>query len=150
MGLIIRAVTTEDFEILMDIEHDSFKGDGYSPYFVKMIPYLYPDTCFIAEWEGLPAGYGFGAIDGLDHDTGWLMTIAVKHDYRSKGIGKALTLKVIETLENLKLNKIVLTVSPNNPARNLYKRIGFQDYKFEKDCYGKGEDRYYMERIIKK
>lgn len=50
-----------------------------------------------------------------------LVYIAVHKDYRGKGLGKELMLKVFDKAEG----DIKLHVEPENPARFLYEKLGF-------------------------
>lgn len=50
-----------------------------------------------------------------------LVYIAVHKDYRGKGLGKDLMLKVFDKAEG----SIKLHVEPENPARFLYEKLGF-------------------------
>lgn len=62
-----------------------------------------------------------------------LVYIATHHDYRGKGIGKALMLEAINKTEG----DIALHVEPNNPARFLYEKVGFstkyQEMRFKRN-----------------
>lgn len=56
-----------------------------------------------------------------------LVYIAVHQDYRGKGYGKELMKKAIE----LTKGAIALHVEPDNPARHLYEKIGFNSKYIE-------------------
>jgi len=145
----IRKVKTEDFTALLELEQAAFRGDGYSPYFLKMVPVLYPHTCFVATVEDKVVGYSLGARDGHDASLGWVLTVAVSPALHGQGMGKALTEVLVQELEHLGMETLVLTVEPTNPARMLYQRLGFVDAKLERDCYGPGKDRLYMEKRLR-
>jgi len=150
MKYTLRKVYQEDFLSLLAVEQDAFLGDGYSPYFLKMIPYLFPDTCFVAVVDGQVVGYSLGAPDGHDRKSGWILTVAVKHGHQGLGIGKALTFTLMDAMTERGMTTLFLTVEPSNPAKVLYEKYGFRDIRFEQDCYGEGKDRYYMERKVEK
>jgi ribosomal-protein-alanine N-acetyltransferase len=56
-----------------------------------------------------------------------LVYIAAHHEYRGKGIGKSLMLKVMELAEG----GIALHVEPDNPAKFLYEKLGFTNKYLE-------------------
>jgi len=149
VGYKIRPVATGDFCALLKIEHDAFGGDGYSPYFLKMVPELYPLTCFVATVDESLVGYGLGARDGHDESLGWILTVAVMPARQGQGIGKALTERLVQTMQSLGMTTLMLTVEPSNPARELYTKLGFVEVKLERDCYGPDKDRLYMERRVR-
>ena len=71
--------------------------------------------------------------------------IAVEKDFRRKGIGNALTLKVLETAKNLGVNRTKLEVCTKNyEAIKLYEALGFQIESTEKGFYDDGDDAYIM------
>ena len=56
-----------------------------------------------------------------------LVYIATHHDYRGKGVGKAMMKEAIE----LAKGGIALHVEPNNPAKFLYEKLGFTNKYLE-------------------
>lgn len=148
MEYTIRPVRCEDYQALQDIELAAFGAWGYCNYFLKMIPHLFPASCLLAEVNGQIAGYSLGAVDGHDLARAWILTAAVKPQFQNRGLGRELTCRLMQAMEERGARSFMLTVEPNNPARQLYFRLGFSDVKFERDCYGLGQDRYYMERKV--
>lgn len=68
---------------------------------------------------------------------------------RNKGYGKELLRKVEKKLRDEKIEKIYLTVDPQNDiAMKIYTNEGYKIVEFEKDEYGKGIDRYLMMKNI--
>ncbi len=57
------------------------------------------------------------------------MVIAIKKEYRCKGIGTQLLNNLINTIKENGFNAISLSVDPRNPAIRLYKRLGFEIIK---------------------
>lgn len=62
-----------------------------------------------------------------------LVYIAVHSELRGKGVGKKLMQKAIESAEG----DIALHVEPDNPARHLYKSVGFENPYLEMRYYNK-------------
>ncbi len=77
-----------------------------------------------AAWLRLIQGYGFVAEDIPE------LTIAVLPDYRGRGIGTSLLTKLIDTATQSHRG-ISLSVVGDNPAMNLYRRLGFEIVRFE-------------------
>ncbi len=63
----------------------------------------------------------FGYIDDNTPEIG----IAVLNEYRSKGIGTKLMEAIIEHARSVAINKLSLSVDPDNFALNLYQKLGF-------------------------
>ena len=62
--------------------------------------------------------------------------IAVFPDYRKNGLGKALTIKLIETAEEKNCAFISLEVRPSNTAAvHMYKKLGFEIVGKRKNFY---------------
>ena len=69
----------------------------------------------------------------------------IKKGYRNKGFGSLLLEKSIEILKKQSVQKIELTVDPQNlTAIGLYKKFGFINSGFKEDMYGKGIGRNVM------
>jgi ribosomal protein S18 acetylase RimI-like enzyme len=56
-----------------------------------------------------------------------LHDLAVKPDYRNLGIGRKLIITVEALARELGCCKVSLEVNTTNPARNLYRRCGFEE-----------------------
>ena len=94
------------------------------------------DLAFIAETKREKVGLiwtrlftrknpGFGYFDDSTPELG----MAVKPDYRNKGIGCMLLIRFFREMEKRGYKKISLSVDKRNRAVNLYKRTGFQIVK---------------------
>ncbi len=93
-------------------------------YYAKM------ESCFIAEWEGVPCGsvlLNLSSLGKIRHQC--LISIIVSEKFRNQGIGaKLLNFIEKEALEKFHLELLHLEVYENNPARRLYERAGFVYY----------------------
>lgn len=64
--------------------------------------------------------YGF-----VDEQTP-ILSMAISHDYRGKGIGTKLMNEMCKLASNHQYKAISLSVDPSNPALRLYERFGFK------------------------
>ena len=99
-----------------------------------------PFTKYIAYFDEEILGY----IEYNDiYETIDIVNIFIKEDKREKGIGEKLLTFLIK--ENKDKKNITLEVSKENePALNLYKKVGFEIVGIRKEYY-KGIDGYLME-----
>jgi len=70
-------------------------------------------------------GYGY-----VNDDTPEL-GMAVRPEYRGRGIGTELLKTLLNEVKTKGIKSISLSVDPNNPAMNLYKRFGFKEVGIE-------------------
>ena len=75
-----------------------------------------------------------------------IMNIAVKKDFRSKGIGSLLLKSLIDLYSSLNLNSLNLEVNENNiHAINLYKKFRFKEISVRKNYYPNSENAIIMQ-----
>jgi ribosomal protein S18 acetylase RimI-like enzyme len=82
-----------------------------------------------AELDGVPCGIinlYLQAFEKIKHQA--LFAIIVKSESRGKGVGTALISRMIEIAREKNIELLHLEVYENNPAINLYKRMGFTIY----------------------
>jgi ribosomal protein S18 acetylase RimI-like enzyme len=84
---------------------------------------MQPQGCFLAEWDGAPAGTATTMVYGSD--LAWIGMVLVHPEYRRRGIGRGLLLKCIEHLRACRVRCIKLDATPQ--GRPVYKNLGFQD-----------------------
>lgn len=60
-----------------------------------------------------------------------LVYVAVHNDYREKGLGEKLVQRAIQICDG----DVALHVEPNNPAKQLYEKIGFENKYLEMRYY---------------
>ena len=65
-----------------------------------------------------------------------MMNIAVHPDFRRRGIAEELVMKLVEELKVRGNHSLMLEVRvSNDPARNLYEKLGFQQVGLRKNYY---------------
>ena len=82
-----------------------------------------PEGCFVAEWNGAPAGTATTTSYGTD--VAWIGMVLVHPDLRRHGIGKALLNRCIEYLQERRIRSIKLDATPL--GKKLYDTLGFHD-----------------------
>ena len=97
---------------------------------------------FVAEDQGKLIGFCWTKIHGAHthshngedddhgHDAiGEIYVLAVNPDYKEQGVGRDLTITGLNYLKYQRLNNVMLYVGvENNPAFNLYKSLGFNEF----------------------
>jgi ribosomal protein S18 acetylase RimI-like enzyme len=144
----IRKLEPDDFKYLLVIETESFFS-GYSPYFIKMIPIIYSNTSFISVQGRSAQGYVAAALDQNNPQRAWILSLAVRPKYRGCSLGERLMLRALDSLQELKVQEILLSVAPENvQAVNLYKKLDFTEGKLIHDFFGPGEHRMLMKKTL--
>ena len=81
---------------------------------------LQPDGCFVAEWDGTPAGTTTTCIFG---HVAWVAMVLVEESLRGRGIATALLRHALDFLDGRGVASIRLDATPL--GRPLYERLGF-------------------------
>jgi ribosomal protein S18 acetylase RimI-like enzyme len=97
-----------------------------------------PDSViFVAEEDGVVAGYVFAALEPLSWKelrgpAGFIHDLAVDENARRCGAATALMNRAMEWLRERKAPRVVLwTAAPNAAAQELFTRLGFRDTMIE-------------------
>ena len=83
---------------------------------------LEPSGCFLAEWEGAPAGTATTLVHGPE--LAWIGMVLVHPDYRRRGIGRALLEHCLGHLQARGVQCIKLDATPL--GQPVYERLGFR------------------------
>lgn len=122
----IRLATEDDWPGIYNIENSRYGTEGYSGYFIRMIPILFRQSCWVAEVGQLLVGYCLSVREDLSFKTGWIFSVVVREGYEDMGIGTALCKMCVIGLKELGVQSIKLTVAPDNSkAIHVYKKLGF-------------------------
>lgn len=82
-----------------------------------------PETCFVAENDGMVIGV---IIAGNDGRRGYIYHTAVNPLFRGRGIGRKLVESAMNALKEAGINKVALVVFGRNKDGNeLWKKMGF-------------------------
>ena len=152
-GFTLRTFTVSDLERVMHI-NTACLPENYSSFFYKDLYTRFPDTFIVAEMDGELQGYIMCRIE-----KGWskrgrlsparlchVVSIAVMESYRRRGIGKALVEQAMgRGRRTYDSNEGYLEVRVSNePAVNLYAKLGFTKVKRNYGYYLNGEDAWVM------
>lgn len=81
---------------------------------------LQPDGCFVAEWDGAPAGTVATCVFG---PVGWVGMMLVEERQRGRGIGRALMTEALAFLDGRGVRSVRLDATP--AGEPLYRSLGF-------------------------
>lgn len=82
-----------------------------------------PTGCFLAEWNGIPAGTATTIVYGPE--LAWIGMVLVHPEFRRRGIGQGLLRHCIDSLRARGVRCIKLDATPL--GRTVYEGLGFQD-----------------------
>ncbi len=102
---------------------------------------------YVALCDGKCVGFAYFILEGAFHAYHYIHLIAVKEEFRGKGLGKKL-LEFIEALLFETRSKIFLLVGDYNPgAKVFYEKLGYQYLGTIPSLYRKGIDEYLMMKV---
>lgn len=131
--------------------------ENYAPYFFIDTFNTLPETFIVAEAQGVVVGYimcrmehGFSDLRRLRFSKkGHIISVAVMPDYRNQGIGYSLVEKALTALMGLQADECYLEVRLNNdPAINLYRKMGFEITRTVPRYYYDSSDAYVMTKVL--
>jgi GNAT superfamily N-acetyltransferase len=82
-----------------------------------------PGGCFLAEWDGAPAGTATTTLYGTE--LAWVGMLLVHPEYRRRGVGQALLQRCIEHLQSRGVRCIKLDATPL--GKPVYDKLGFKE-----------------------
>ena len=84
---------------------------------------LSPDGCFVAEWNGTPAGTATTICYG--QDLAWIGMVLVHPEFRGRGLGRALLKHCLGHLRGQGAGCIKLDATP--AGKRIYDQLGFRE-----------------------
>jgi len=153
----LRVFTPADIESVVNINRICLP-ENYAPYFFLDTFNSLPQSFIVAESQGRVIGYimcrmehGFSDVRKLHFaKKGHIISVAVMPEFRRMGIGRGLVEYALSALSSLSADECFLEVRiSNDPAIELYNRLGFQIARTISRYYYDGSDAYVMVRVIK-
>ena len=140
-NIVIKPMTLDDFYNIEKIFNSDF--DQFWNVNILKEELVNSNSNFIvAKYKKEVVGFaGFKVlVDCAD-----IMNIAVKKDFRNKGIGSLLLKSLIDLYDSLNLNSLNLEVNENNIcAIKLYKKFGFKEISIRKNYYTNNQNAIIM------
>ena len=114
----IRLMTADDVDLGMRLKAQAGWNQSQSDWqrFLRM----QPDGCFVAEFNGEPAGTTVTCVFG---PVAWVAMVLVDECLRGRGIGKSLLQHALEYLDERGVTSVRLDATPL--GQSLYERFGF-------------------------
>ncbi|MCS6784157.1 MAG: ribosomal protein S18-alanine N-acetyltransferase [Candidatus Caldarchaeum sp.] len=151
--ILFRTVKPADILEVMNINRICLP-ENYTYGFFEELAKEYPRAFWVAETNNKVVGYImcrveriFSKFDFLKiRRAGHIVSIAVLPNYRRKRIGEELVRRAVHALANeYGCEEAYLEVRVNNnPAIQLYKKLGFVTKEIQRRYYADGEDAYVM------
>jgi ribosomal protein S18 acetylase RimI-like enzyme len=140
-GLAILPATWRDLRSIIALEKLCFGSDSW-PSLEILAALAIPRTVrFKAEVDGVIIGFVIGDRRGK---VGWIASIGVHPGRRRRGIARRL-LEACERQLSTSVVRLSLRMS-NQPALQLYKKLGYRQVDIWRRYYRDGEDAMVMER----
>ncbi|BAB67176.1 ribosomal protein S18-alanine N-acetyltransferase [Sulfurisphaera tokodaii] len=146
--IIITNVDENDLPKVYEVEVESFE-DPYPYSLLKAYYYLSRELFLVAKQGDDIVGYSLGIIQfGY---RGHVVSIAVKKDYREKGIGSLLLKELEKRFKEYKCTHSYLEVNfKNKTAIEFYHKLGYIIVKLQKNYYGRGKHAFIMVKSFSK
>lgn len=158
----IRDLDLNDLEVLYEIDQKCFNSEiAFDRAFFKHLLTRSYITGFMLEIKNDavkadevkadevsrgPAGF---IMAGRNSDLAEIITIDILMPFRRRGFGKILMEKMEQNLISCEVKQVFLHVSVNNqPAINLYQKLGYYILQKEKNYYQNNGDAYKMFKPI--
>ena len=141
----IRRFENSDLEAILEISEIALRTT-YEPRFYISIREAWPDGFMVAGEKGKVVGFIAGTIS---HEDARILMLAVRPDFRMKGIGGALIEALVSSAAKEGAKRIYLEVRKSNrTAVNFYIRRGFSIGTTYHSYYDDGEDAIIMWKTL--
>jgi len=152
----LRKFALSDLQTVMEINRICLPENYTDSFFVDLYK-KFPETFTVAEENGEIVGYIMCRIEvGLSNlslggviKKGHVVSVAVVHDHRRKGVGEALVTSAMEAMKLYKAKQCFLEVRvTNDSAVSLYRKLGFEVARTVHGYYADGEDACMMTKKL--
>ena len=144
--MIVREMTINDLEKIVEIEKDLYKV----PWNLKQFKYELEENefsyMFVLEHNSVIIGYYGFWVMFEDCD---ITKVSIRKEFQGMKLSNLLMEDCFKRIKSLGCEKINLEVRLDNfKAIGLYRKHGFDDVIVRKDYYGKGEDALVLCKVI--
>ncbi len=155
-GFQIREAREEDMDSVIEINMISLK-EHYPLFFWMDHLRMWGKAFLVAEADGKVVGYVMTRVENLFCffskglcKVGHIISIAVRPEFRRRGVGRVLMEEVLRRLKEVYgAEEVYLEVRVSNEAAiKLYEKLGFKKVKILRHYYADGEDAYLMAREL--
>ena len=152
----LRKFTVNDLRSVVHV-NSACLPENYTDFFFIELHQRFPDTFIVAEENDEVVGYIMCRMEyGLSNfgfkglaKKGHIVSVAVMPDFRRKGIGKALVNEAMGGMRGYGAKQAFLEVRvTNDPAVDLYKKLGFEVARTISSYYADGEDAFVMSKKL--
>ena len=145
IGVEITKVRDETLEDICEIERDIFSSP-YPSYILAAMAKETPETFLVATSKERTIGYILATVR---RDSGHIISIAVRNEFRRRGVGTRLLTEIMQVLQEKRLRQVDLEVRASNlPAQKFYRKLGFQESGLIRQYYHDREDAVIMSRKL--
>ena len=153
---ILRKAKEEDINGVIHVNGEALP-EHYTLSFYNSVLTTNPNTFLVIDFNGKIVGYHMGRIEyGFSLKgkpqfikKGHVISIAVLPEHRRKGLGTALIQMALDEFwkNGCQVSFLEVRVS-NEPAIEIYKKIGYNITERTRGYYNDGEDAYVMEKRL--
>jgi len=141
----IKSVLKSDIEAVVEVDNEAYGEKSYPYSYFKQMSELCPDTFLGAYNANELAGYVLALLDN-QQTKAIIVAICVLEKYRKKGVGKLLMEGIETAIQPYDLEKLELTVDPENNAKFLYLDYGDNIVEYDANYFGAGQGRERLEK----
>jgi len=155
-NLVIRRATPNDVDGIIATNIECLPEHYPLSFWMEHIE-RWGDAFYVAEVNGKIVGYvmcrieyGQGYVRNVMRTLGHVVSVAVREKFRRRGIATNLMLASMDAMKRVYgVEEVYLEVRVSNePAINLYRKLGFEIVKKIENYYLDGEDAYVMAREL--
>jgi [ribosomal protein S18]-alanine N-acetyltransferase len=146
----IRPFQPSDMDLILEIEHASFREDAYDRNLFAEFYHKWGDLFLVAEGGGRIWGYMVTCTRTREGSRkAQLVSVAVVPEARRSGVASALLTQTLRRLRRLGATRLTLMVKvTNSAALEFYRKRGFQTLRIWRGYYEDGKDGWLMARDL--
>lgn len=148
-AISIQPAQIEDLQFLPEVEDSAFGPGGYNLLAFRQYFDLFSNLLYIARTaDGHCIGYALAGRATKPPQRGWILSLAVKTEFQSKGVGKQLMHAVHAQLQAQHCQEVLLTVRPDKThVIRFYESLGYKKYQHHADYFGPNTPRLLMRYV---